>query len=101
MILVMMLLCLNAVAERDTLGTGAAVTFVQNRGQWDGPHVLEAQLNDAAIFLEPGAVTVALREHSSHPEPPKHAPRHHAYRMHFVGAAKVLPEGEYSSSSKM
>ena len=95
MILVMMLLCLNAVAERDTLGTGAAVTFVQNRGQWDGPHVLEAQLNDAAIFLEPGAVTVALREHSSHPEPPKHAPRHHAYRMHFVGAAKVLPEGEY------
>ena len=97
LIAILILLCLNAVArtERDTLGVGTAVAFVENRGQWEAPYLLEAQLHDAALFLETDAVTVALRSHSTHPYPAAEPTRHHAYRMHFAGAHGALPTGEY------
>ena len=97
LIAILMLLCLNAVArtERDTLGVGTAVAFVENRGQWEAPYLLEAQLNDVALFLETDAVTVALRSHSFHPAPATEPICYHAYRMHFAGARGVAPTGEY------
>jgi gliding motility-associated-like protein len=97
LIAILILLCLNAVArtERDTLGVGTAVAFVENRGQWEAPYLLEAQLHDAALFLETDAVTVALRSHSTHPYPADEPTRYHAYRMHFAGAHGALPTGEY------
>lgn len=83
---------------RDTLGTGAMAAFTENLGQWDSRVIYEAQLQDAAMFLEAGAVTVALREQLPHPmnsesENRNSRLRYHAYRMHFAGAAAVLPVG--------
>ena len=79
--------------ERDTLGVGTAVSFVENRGQWQHPFRFEAQLHDAAIFLADDGITVALREHMPHPAPSATLPRYHAYRMHFGGTAGVAPVG--------
>ena len=94
-IILLMVLCCNAMArqERDTLGVGAAVAFVANRGQWESPFLYEAQLHDAALFLEAGCITVALRERVPHPAPHAAVPRGHAYRMHFAGASATAPEG--------
>lgn len=95
MILLSIALCCNAMArqERDTLGVGAAVAFVENRGQWESPFLYEAQLHNAALFLEAGSITVALREGVPHPTPHADIPRCHAYRMHFVGASASAPVG--------
>ena len=95
LILLTMLLCCNAMArqERDTLGVGTLVSFVENRGQWEQPFRYEAQLHDAAIFLEEGRITVALRESIPHPAPHASALRGHAYRMHFSGSTATTPEG--------
>jgi gliding motility-associated-like protein len=80
--------------ELDTLGAGTVVHFVENLGQWDARVRYEAQLHDAAVFLEEGSLMVALREHTGHPGPAKSTGiRCHAYRMHFVGAAAVAPVG--------
>ena len=81
--------------ERDTLGAGTLVHFVENLGQWDARVRYEVQLKDAAVFLESGGVTVALKEHVAHPHPQKSMspPRYHAYKMHFVGATPTLPMG--------
>ena len=84
--------------ERDTLGTGTAVAFTENAGQWDSRVCMESQLNDAAVFLERGAITVALREHRLHPAPQFDEPRYHAYRMSFAGGAAIEPEGHHRSS---
>ncbi len=103
LILLTMLLCCNVMArqERDTLGVGTLVCFVENRGQWEQPFRYEAQLHGAAIFLEEGRITVALRERLPHPAAKKKGERAgeteggrgHAYRMHFVGSTPVSPEG--------
>ena len=103
LILLTMLLCCNVMArqERDTLGVGTLVTFVENRGQWEQPFRYEAQLHGAAIFLEEGRITVALRERLPHPAAKVKSEksreteggRGHAYRMHFVGSTPVSPEG--------
>ena len=82
-------------------GTGAMVPFTENLGQWESRVRYEAQLHDAAMFLETGAITVALREHLPHPlggerskaGDEKGGVRCHAYRMHFAGANSVLPMG--------
>ena len=88
--------------ERDTLGAGTMVQFVENLGQWNSRVRYEVQLKDAAVFLETEGITVAMREHMGHPmgkmpkDQVKQARRlrtHHAYRMRFVGATPTLPTG--------
>lgn len=92
--LLIMLGC-NAMArqERDTLGVGTMVSFVENRGQWEQPYRYEAQLHDAALFLEDDGLTVALRESVPHPAPATAMPRYHAYRMRFVASDGATPSG--------
>lgn len=91
-----MLLALQAPArnERDTLGVGTQVLFVRNDGQWDARVRYEAQLHDAALFLEDDGLTVALRTPQPHPAPGtgRRTPMH-AYKMHFVDASQT-PVGE-------
>ncbi len=88
--------------ERDTLGAGTMVQFVENLGQWNSRVRYEVQLKDAAVFLETEGITVAMREHVGHPmgKMPKNQVKqarrlrtHHAYRMRFVGATPTLPTG--------
>lgn len=79
-----------AARERDTLGMGVQVVFEENLGQWDARVRYQAQLHDAALFLEEDGITVALREHRPHPAEYNPAvPHHHAYKMAFVGAQAV------------
>ena len=80
--------------ERDTLGVGTAVSFVENLGQWDAAVQFEAQLHDAALFLEETALTVVLRSHIPHPAVGGGRPHCHAYRMSFAGSLGAKPEGE-------
>ena len=103
LIIVLISLYLNVMArqERDTLGVGTVVTFVENNGQWEQPYRFEAQLHDAAIFLEDDGITVALREHSVHPVPSLAMPRYHAYRMHFAGGGSSLPYGNNPRPDKI
>lgn len=97
------LLCCNAMArrERDTLGVGTIVSFVENRGQWEFPYRYEAQLHDAALFLEEDCITVALRSPSPHPHPSASSTRtaYHAYRMHFAGCSSTSPVGIHPQPS--
>lgn len=85
--------------ERDTLGAGTAVLFVENLGQWDSRVNYAVQLHNAALFLESDGITVALREAAGHPGGPQPAKgagsgvRCHAYKMHFLGATPTLPTG--------
>lgn len=82
---------------RDTLGTGTLVRFVANLGQWDARVKYEAQLKDAAVFLESDGITVTLRERTLHhpalKEERAHTTRYHAYKMHFAGARETTPMG--------
>ena len=94
--MLLMLVTLQAAArnERDTLGIGTNVLFVRNDGQWDSRVRYEAQLHDAALFLEDDGLTVALRQHHPHPAPGTgRRLAMHAYKMLFVGAA-TDPKGE-------
>ena len=87
---------LPALGQGDTVSTGAMVSFTENLGQWDSRVSFEAQMQDAALFLESGVITVALREHVSHPissEIQKSELKCHAYKMSFMGADPVLPTG--------
>ena len=87
--------------ERDTLGAGTMVRFVENLGQWDSRVRYEVQLKDAAVFLEEEGIMVALREPMEHPgrgagkmrSADESGMRCHAYRMRFVGAIPTLPMG--------
>ena len=79
--------------DRDTLGAGTMVQFVENLGQWNSRVNFEVQLHDAALFLEQDGITVALREPLTHPAPGKDLPRCHAYKMHFLGATPSRPQG--------
>lgn len=86
---------IHARNERDTLGVGVAVSFTENLGQWDARVRYEAQLHDAALFLENDGITVALREHTGHPGfQQAKAPACHAYKMLFAGCTGATPEGE-------
>ena len=95
LILILILLCYNAMAHResDTLGVGTTISFVENRGQWQHPYRYEAQMHDAALFLDAEGLTVALRSHSAHPYPNIGPTLFHAYRMHFVGGNTPEPYG--------
>lgn len=84
----------TAKEQRDTLGAGTQVAFIENLGQWDMQVRFEAQLHNAAIFLESDAITVALRDPIPHPAPFLSQPRYHAYRMTFSGATPVTPSGD-------
>ena len=90
-----MLLCLGSVvrAERDTLGVGRGISFVENTGQWAQNFRYEAQLHDAALFAEEGQLTIALRQHVEHPQPYFGEVHYAAYRMRFVGATNGSPDG--------
>lgn len=78
------------------IGVGRAVGFVENAGQWDGRVRLAAQMGDAALFLEGGCLTVALREGGVHPGGARgRGVRCHAYRMSFAGGEVCEPEGEW------
>ena len=95
-IALLMLVALQALGrnERDTLGIGTQVVFVRNDGQWDSRVRYEAQLHDAALFLEDDGLTVALRTPQRHPAPGtgRRTPMH-AYKMLFAGAS-ATPVGE-------
>lgn len=94
--LLLLLACVPAVArnERDTLGVGTQVLFVRNDGQWDARVHYEAQLHDAALFLEEDGMTVALRHPAAHPAPGNgKRTAMHAYKMRFAGG-HALPTGE-------
>lgn len=95
MILTLIMLCCNAMArhDADTLSIGATVSFVENRGQWAYPYRYQAQLHDAALFLEDGGITLAIRQHIQHPAPSSGIPHCHAYRMVFPGAEGASPTG--------
>ena len=91
------LLAINPVYarhEHDTLGFGAPVSFTENLGQWDAAVRYEAQLHNAALFLEESGLTVVLREAVTHPAPHPKRPHYHAYRMSFSGSLGATPEGE-------
>ena len=92
-LLVCMAFAAEARSEGDTLGVGTKVVFVANDGQWEGDFQYAAQLHDAALFAEPGALTVAIRTHLSHPSPLSDAPKYHAYKMTFEGSNAVEPVG--------
>ena len=87
--------CLSAWShnEHDTLDIGIMVPFTENLGQWDSKIIFEAQLHDAAMFLETDAITVALREHHPHPSLEPISSHCHAYKMRFLGAKTVIPMG--------
>ncbi|MBP3764065.1 MAG: gliding motility-associated C-terminal domain-containing protein [Bacteroidales bacterium] len=93
LLLVLTLADAQARRERDTLGTGPRVSFVENAGHWDSRVRYEAQLHNAAVFLESDGITVALRTPIPHPGPQTAPVRHHAYRMHFPGASAANPSG--------
>ena len=94
--LLLLLLLTNATIpaaharQRDTLGTGNATHFIANLGQWDDPSLFQAQMHNAALFVERGCLTIALRESNQHTEGEHfhHAQsqRMHAYKVHFIGA---------------
>lgn len=88
--LLMMVVGGAVAAQDDTANVGRPVRFEENLGQWDTRVRYQAQLQDAAIFLEDDGITVALRSPIAHPAPydPK-PPAQHAYKMHFVGAQAV------------
>ncbi len=83
----------GARSERDTLQSGPAAAFTLNAGQWDAHIRYQAQLHNAALFLEADAITVALRQPLAHPAPQSAPPRCHAYRMTFPGASPTSPQG--------
>ena len=91
----------GAQDKQQAAGVGGMVAFTENLGQQDSRVRYEAQLHDAAMFLESGAITMALREHIPHPlgserttvKGGKGGMRCHAYRMHFVGASTIMPMG--------
>lgn len=83
----------EARPQRDTIGIGTQVLFTENAGQWDSRVKLEAQLHNAALFLEDGGIVVALREPMAHPAPQDKPLHYHAYRMSFDGAT-AQPTGE-------
>ena len=75
--------------QRDTLGVGGRTYFVENRGQWDGPFLFQAQMHNAAFFAEQDCFTIALREQAAHAHNhnahPQMGRRMHAYKVHFMG----------------
>ena len=91
-LILLLFACMGTYARnvRDTLGTGVRVTFVENLGQWDEHVRFEAQLHNAAIFLEDDGITVALSEPILHPAPATSL-RRHAYKMRFVGSTPTEP----------
>ncbi len=99
-VLALLLALLPAAArnQRDTLGVGTKVLFTENAGQWNAQVRYAAQLHNAALFLEDGGITVALREPSSHPYPQVQPLHCHAYRMLFEGSS-VQPQGESRQKS--
>lgn len=87
--------CLPSMArhDRDTLGAGTMIRFVENLGQWDSHIRFEAQLHDAALFLEDDGLTVTLRAQQGHPSQTPSPIRYHAYKMHFSEARPTMPTG--------
>lgn len=80
--------------------------FVRNLGQWDGPFVFRADIPTGAVFLEQGTITFHLVD----PEKLEafhdrkldsgDVMRHHAFKLHFVGAnANVLFDVENQSTA--
>lgn len=86
-------LAAHARNDRDTLTSGPAAAFEENLGQWDTRVFYQVQLHNAALFLEEGSLTVALRQPIPHPSPNAALPRCHAYRMTFPGANHTIPRG--------
>ena len=95
----MLVVCLTAWGrnERDTLWAGTMVHFVENAGQWDARVRFEAQVKDAAVFMEADGIMVVLREHQGHPMPNEKknssGRKCHAYKMRFAGCTPALPMG--------
>ena len=93
--------CLTAAAHHhgDTLGVGGHVSFVENRGQINPAVLYEAQMGRAALFLERGCMTIALRQVvPQEPDKPFHhsiyGRKGHAYKIHFKGCnAQAAVEG--------
>ena len=78
--------------QRDTLGTGHPTYFVANQGQWNNPSLFQAQMHNAALFVESDRLTIALR--NPHPPHDENEPFHHAmsqqmhaYRVNFIGCS--------------
>lgn len=76
-----------AAHQRDTIGVGGRNYFVENMGQWDHPARYEAQMHNAALFVETGGLTVVVRENASQMTHfHQKGTKLHAYKVHFVGA---------------
>jgi len=50
--------------------TAVPLGFLENRGQWDNPARFIATKGDVRVFVEPHALTVAVRERADHITPP-------------------------------
>lgn len=84
-----------AHARHDSTAVGPMAVFDANRGQWDARVHYRAKLQDATLFVEAGALTVAVSEPQQHPAPqPAARPRMHAYTMRFEGS-EASPAGEH------
>lgn len=77
--------------QRDTLGTGRRVHFIQNLGQWEEPFLFKAEMSQAAFFAESNGFAFVIKggmeedeEHTHFHH--QHATRAHAYKLHFVGS---------------
>lgn len=78
----------------DTVAVGMQIALIENKGQWNSRVRYEAQMHDAALFIEDSSLTFALREHRPHPAPYIATPVHyHAYRMTMIGSSSI-PQGE-------
>ena len=76
--------------QRDTLGTGHRLHFIQNLGQWKEPFLFKSEMNQAAFFAETDCFTFVIKakdqEESADRFHHQHATAAHAYKVHFIGS---------------
>ncbi|HKK38608.1 MAG TPA: SBBP repeat-containing protein, partial [Cryomorphaceae bacterium] len=85
--------------------------FVENKGQWDENVQFKTEIEGGSLYLESGRLTfdrydseVVSKVFGAHrgekPIPPPKKLDCHAYRMSFVGANEIMPEGNTPFQTK-
>lgn len=75
--------------QRDTLGVGSRIHFVENLGQWAGAFRFKAEMRHAALFAETDGYTVVVKGTPEQParQPHRHGGPAHAYKVRFPGSS--------------